>query len=524
MPTVSIRFTGGHYHATPWGSHANEGAVEWPPSPWRLLRALISTGYTKLPEWQEGQMPEVAKVLLCKLASVLPSYRLPSAIGTHSRHYMPTSVKPTLVLDASAVCSPDATLIVRWEVSLTDAELALLADLVGKVSYLGRAEAWTHCELLRDEPAVGTDWVRPCAASEHPGRGWEQVAVIAPVSAESYAQWRESEVAQVLESCPLPEGKKPPAKLLKDRKKRLEPYPEDLLACLQVETGWLQKQGWSQPPGSQRVLYWRKSDAIAVSEPATATRSKRASVPFVLLALAASSKSRSVLPLRERTLPQADLLHQTLVSSLNRLNMADACELCGCDDDRVPLKGHRHAHLLPLTLLKDDNHLDHILVWAPGGLGDAAQTVLRSIRRTYMKGGIGELSVRFAGCGMKDDMLQLTALGPIIGTASRWQSVTPLVLPRFRKKNGKNSPEGQLLAELEERGFPTPVSIEWLKDESVTMRHYVRVRRNRQTPPENYGYALRLTFHTPISGPLCLGYASHFGLGLFAAVPEAGGA
>lgn len=25
----------------------------------------------------------------------------------------------------------------------------------------------------------------------------------------------------------------------------------------------------------------------------------------------------------------------------------------------------------------------------------------------------------------------------------------------------------------------------------------------------------------PISGPLCLGYASHFGLGLFAAVPEA---
>ena len=26
----------------------------------------------------------------------------------------------------------------------------------------------------------------------------------------------------------------------------------------------------------------------------------------------------------------------------------------------------------------------------------------------------------------------------------------------------------------------------------------------------------------PISGPLCLGHSSHFGLGLFAAVPEAG--
>jgi CRISPR-associated protein Csb2 len=520
MPTVSIRFSGGHYHATPWGSHANEGAVEWPPSPWRLLRALISTGYTKLPDWQEGQMPDAAKALLCKLASVLPSYRLPTAIGTHSRHYMPTSVKPTLVLDASAVCSPAAALLVRWEVSLTEAETALLADLVGQISYLGRAEAWTHCELLCDAPAEGTDWVRPCAACEHPGRGWEQVAVIAPVAAQSYAQWRESEVTKALESCPLPEGKKPPAKLVKDREKRLEPYPEDLLACLQVETGWLQKQGWSQPPGSQRVLYWRKSNAIAVSEPAAATRSKRAAVPFVLLALAVSSKSRSVLPLRERTLPQADLLHQALVSRINTHNMPDAFELIGCDENRVPLKGHRHAHLLPLTLLKADDHLDHILVWAPDGLGDSAQTVLRSIRKTYMKGGIGELSVRFAGCGTADEMLQLTALAPIIGTARRWQSVTPLVLPRFRKKTGKNSPEGQLLSELEERSFPNPTAIEWLKQESVGMRHYVRVRRNRQSPPENYGYALRLTFAEPVSGPLCLGHSSHYGLGLFAAVPD----
>ena len=50
------------------------------------------------------------------------------------------------------------------------------------------------------------------------------------------------------------------------------------------------------------------------------------------------------------------------------------------------------------------------------------------------------------------------------------------------------------------------------------MRHYVRSRRTSR-PPEDFGYAVRLTFATPISGPLALGYASHFGLGLFAAVP-----
>ena len=30
-----------------WGRHVNEGAVEWPPSPWRLLRALIATWHLK---------------------------------------------------------------------------------------------------------------------------------------------------------------------------------------------------------------------------------------------------------------------------------------------------------------------------------------------------------------------------------------------------------------------------------------------------------------------------------------------
>ena len=46
MPTLSIRFPAGRYHATPWGHHVNEGLIEWPPSPWRLLRALLSVGYT----------------------------------------------------------------------------------------------------------------------------------------------------------------------------------------------------------------------------------------------------------------------------------------------------------------------------------------------------------------------------------------------------------------------------------------------------------------------------------------------
>ena len=75
MITLAFRFFGGRYHATPWGHHVNEGLVEWPPSPWRLLRALLSCGYTRL-GWN-GAVPEEVVALLHKLVAVLPSYTLP---------------------------------------------------------------------------------------------------------------------------------------------------------------------------------------------------------------------------------------------------------------------------------------------------------------------------------------------------------------------------------------------------------------------------------------------------------------
>ena len=49
MPlSIAVAFPAGRFHATPWGHHVNEGLPEWPPSPWRLLRALIATWKRKL--------------------------------------------------------------------------------------------------------------------------------------------------------------------------------------------------------------------------------------------------------------------------------------------------------------------------------------------------------------------------------------------------------------------------------------------------------------------------------------------
>jgi CRISPR-associated protein Csb2 len=78
MPTLLLRFPSRRYHGTPWGHHVNEGQIEWPPSPWRLLRALLATGYNTM-GW-EGDLrdpmsnspPPVARSLILKLVQVLP--------------------------------------------------------------------------------------------------------------------------------------------------------------------------------------------------------------------------------------------------------------------------------------------------------------------------------------------------------------------------------------------------------------------------------------------------------------------
>ena len=77
--TLAIRFPLGRYHATPWDRSVNEGATEWPPSPWRLLRALVATWYTRWPD-----LP--APVLDGAARRSRRSALLPDAAGPASPH------------------------------------------------------------------------------------------------------------------------------------------------------------------------------------------------------------------------------------------------------------------------------------------------------------------------------------------------------------------------------------------------------------------------------------------------------
>ena len=555
MLRLAIRFPAGHYHATPWGRHVNEGEVEWPPSPWRICRALIATGFGKL-RWTA--IPPEARALIERLAGAVPAYYLPSGSLGHTRHYMPQFKGSTAkVIDAFAYvgCDDGALLGIAWEVELPPDELALFDELVDKLSYLGRAESWVDAERVEAFP----EGLSPCHASETmPGPGYERVVLLAPIAADAYARWREESVAREIEadrSRQAQEGKvasKAASKKAAERKDAM--FPGDLIAALLTETATLQSQGWSQPPGARWLSYWRNDDVLTTSPPRTsAPRRAPGSMPTTaLLALASDTVNAEVLPHMEDAVLRADAIHGALV----RLSaeIAGTSSLCfiGKDGDGKPLQDHRHAMVLPIAL-GPRGRIDHVLVHAPMGLDEAACGALARIRRTWAKN-LPDIFLTLVGMGCVEDFGKVV---PHMRRSAVWTSVTPFVPPRFLKAKGSNSLEGQVRAELESRGFPEAARVEveleggryreaagfwelWDRraPQGVSLvqggtadvageagagellarrwRHFRKARPGQaKKPPMVAGIGLRITLAREELGPIALGYGSHFGLGLF---------
>jgi CRISPR-associated protein Csb2 len=493
----------------------NEGMVEWPPSPWRLLRGLLATGYAKL-GWKEP--PNVARSLIDKLASALPSYGLPDASGAHSRHYMPMAVfdkgreKTTLVFDTWAQIQ-GGEMTIAWPVSLDEFERHLLGELTERLSYLGRSESWVVARIAEDAPRRHDAY--PCNGAPHPGPGWEQVALLAPEPPEVARAFLDAQAMPALENSRRePRGSVASVARL----------PGDLLDCLHLETRELHAQGWSQPPGSRRVLYWRRTDVLDASGPPQRSAHRTAStVESILLALANPSGNAHALPSVTRTLPQGELLHRALVSRATRFAPPNwkVEVITGMDSMGAPLIGHRHNHVLYLDL-DGDGHLDHVLLWAPAGLSGHIQSAVLGVRETYAKSVSGKLALALTARGALSHLTALPApwgpaLGKVLGPSRNWYSRTPFVPPRFLKPRGKNALGGQVAAEIACRGLPqAEMELVDVRDRaSLMLRHFARVRRHGPPPPVDCGFQIRLRFAEPIAGPLCFGYGSHFGLGRF---------
>ena len=380
---ISIRFPGGRYHATPWDAHVNEGRVEWPPSPWRLLRALIATRDLKARE----EVPEaVLRRLVQRLAEVPPSYALPSRMASfHTRHYMPIwREKPKRVLDTFLHLPRDARVVVLWTDAAFDEEsIDALTCLVERLGYLGRAEAWVEGEVLRED--IPTANCLPVSVGRGEGTSsaveGEWTRLLAPVPAGELVSWRDAalkaRIDQAIHEQQVKRGSAKGVKLSPAKRAKLESgLPATVFDALRAETTVCRKDGWNRPPGSWWIRYVRPTLDTGPAHTASVRRAAR--LPTVArFALAGTVRPRLTNALRE-----AEKIRLALLSH------SDGAPVFSGRDPETDalLSGHPHAFILPEANGRR-GHITHVTIFAKMGFDARARNALEQIRAVWQRGG-----------------------------------------------------------------------------------------------------------------------------------------
>lgn len=529
MPvSVALTFPAGRFHATPWGHHVNEALPEWPPSPWRFLRALVAVWKRKRPHLNR----EMIEGALSELAKTPPAFHLPAATLGHTRHWMPLDStdesKRTKVFDAFVSFAHDAEVVLHWaDAKLTDGQQTL-ALLLSQLGYFGRAESWCEARLLPEFDATRIN----CAPGSTAVRQ-ESVRVLTADPA-TWSEWAFTS------------------------KKIVRPDPPwNLLA----ETADLHLERWSDPPGSKWVSYARPADCFAPRPARRLVSPGDAKTEFIVARFVLDvAEGRRPLPLVTETLSFAEEVRRQLGREYARVvrSWQRDVEIAsndprlfspiihGKDEEGNPAKSHNHAFYLP-TDEDCDGRIDHVTIYAAGQFSRDDVSALDRLRSLSF-GKEGEAEEDGTGISRRRTTHRLLLIGldrekPVgaspFGPANVWVSATPYIAFRHLKARGKKRDDRAFLEreampefmqhvlgeDWEQRSdlahlakpeiafLPDPLTALGWRYRSLQFRR-ARNRSRDDGYSREFG-AFRLTFREAVAGPICLGYACHFGMGVF---------
>jgi len=487
------------FHATPWRVNPFDDPYgEWPPSPWRLVRAVVARWYQWAREAPTGRPIGELDALVKALCTSTFEFHLPAAArrGSPIRQYFPAefdwnpksrkqagmrSYRRSLAQDNYWCTVPSDEGAVWWFLEGDHWNKALLEVLdrcLERITYFGRAESFTR---IRRESG---DTLEPnCILRESGAAGTVPVLV-----AE-----REATRADV-----------------------------------ERTTDDSQNKNRSVPPGA-RVLY-------AAKPPSTRIREDPLQTPLLLGAnLLQFAIGWNVAPKLRVVARLTSRFREAVLRELLRMKTDGECWawsraardvreqvalLIGKDADGRPLQGHQHAEFLVWC---EDGVPTRLLVWREGCPFDAEE------ERAILAAAARELSWSAGGSDADAWKVRFLPLDRSVppppgfdGKLARvWESITPYVPPRHYLRRGnlrdREAIPVQVRRELASRGFPGAGEVEVIIADAT----WVAVRippseRNREAfLGDRRGYWLRLQFSQAVSGPLRLGHSSTFGLGLF---------
>jgi len=479
---ISIRFLTGRAHLHHWHAHHSDGKVDWPPSPWRLLRTLVAaagTGLTSLPEpldetISDDLAPDDALPVsrLGKLLAALaapPKIWLPRTSGGHTRQFLPMKNKlsGSAVFDSFSTVSKETPIIFEWpDVNFTneDERFIDLQTLLRRVTYFGRTESWcegtAHLEFPPSIQVGQSHWCCVGLEREQKPEGREQVDfTIERKLAPEYppnATLREQVIA-IFPNCDFKifesktdertgkqTGKwiKPNVTKLAEFKNHLAQEPEgvSLLRCLLRSSGEDIKDGLERPVGSRWLRYTvpRAINQVPNSRPQRSVRLAEPRITLFRFALNTATVHRAVLPRVTDTLLFADKFRAAALAWHGHLDSGEhPRNFCGREKDGTKqgrIKGHGHAFFWPSDE-NNDGFIEHMSVYCPDGFLVSEADALRRLLRIRQRGGRPDLLVTPVFLG------DATDFGPWKGNATVFVSATPYFCPvnlaHGRKSGGK---------------------------------------------------------------------------------------
>lgn len=502
-------FPMGRFHATRWKQSPYEDRFgEWPPSPWRLLRALAARWFQYAREL--GDLDEKKRNgLLNKLASTLPAFYLPplSFSGTPIMQYQPTSVEWTDKSKKSAAYKKpqttknadryrtlpiDRSLYWVWEdLDLDKNESRLLDLLLERILYFGRSESYCRLRRIESLPLC----ISPnCLLSENGSEDMQPV--LAPITGKDLnidALLAITDDKVHLKGRPVPPDtawfftRLPEPSELSVRTHSTQSH-QNALHCIQFAVG-----GRIYPP----LSHWVKI-----------TERFRGNVIRCL--------SRYISPNSDGRYDRLTCEEKNILSLIT-----------GKDGQGKPLLGHEHAFFI---LWPDDNGFPtRLIVWRKHAFSRDEVEALLSASEKALTWDNSTSSWKLRVVPLP---FETTPPEGLVADSKIWISVTPFVPPanrhRFRK-NGRLRPnesiESLLVNLLKKQDLPEPSAVTLLENDlghSWMKLHETRSRRfsneDNRKPYVRPGFNIRLKFSSSVQGPIILGDSSHFGLGLF--VPE----
>lgn len=499
----------GRFHATPWRVNPfNDPFGEWPPSPWRLVRAVVARWYQWKREAADPRNGQELDDLIRALCDSSYGFHLPvhARRGSELRQYFPVefgwnppdkkkaavrSYGTSLAQDNYWCVPRDHDGAIWWFVEgdlWTDQLLEALDCCLARMIYFGRAESFTrmgrcagpapnpNCELLDDSRKAGS------------------VPVLVPQRATG-----RSDVECITDDPDVAKPTVPPgARLMYAVRPPRPPAGEGRdLPTIRADCRLLQFAiGWNVAPEPRAV--------------ARLTARFRSAVLGELLRIKMGD-------------PQA------IWSKVGVSVRETVADMFGKDTNGTPLHGHRHAEFFAWW---EQERPTRLLVWRGARPFDEDEQVaiLRAASR--------ELSWVAAGPDADAWKIKLIPLDGAVPPppgfdgvrSSTWESVTPYVPPRHHLRRGKPRPRESISSQIRrELALREGIAAEQVEIEEIGGASWVAVHvpgkrsGDRALLGDRRGFWMRLRFNEPIDGPLRLGQSSSFGLGLFRPVMPGGG-